>query len=126
MKVAQDFKGKVSSGVLTITYRLSPDFAFSTKAEDYQNVPAKIGYDHWKSFNISPGEWMVYISDFGSDHGLYWKIPAKVSPGDVQTLHMNVKGLTPFADKTITLAYPPGTGMFVVENVSVTSTQGAQ
>src|SRR5271163_1178698 len=29
-KVAQDFKGKVSNGILSITYKVSADFAFST------------------------------------------------------------------------------------------------
>ncbi|HEX4141646.1 MAG TPA: hypothetical protein VHY09_14960 [Candidatus Methylacidiphilales bacterium] len=119
-KVAQDFKGKAASGVLSITYKLSPDFAFSTKPEDYQNVPSKIGYDHWRAFNIPPGQWMVYISDFGSDHGLYWMIPAKT--GGEQTLHMKIQGLTPYADKTITLAFPPGNGMFIVLNVTMADT----
>jgi len=119
-KVAQDFKGKESSGILTITYKVSPDFAFSTKPEDYENVPDKIGYDHWKAFNIPPGQWMVYLSDFGTDRGHYYMITPK--PGtDVQSLHAKIPGLTPFADKTITLAFPPGTGKLVILGVSMVS-----
>jgi len=122
-KVAQDFKGKEADGILTITYKVSPDFAFSTKAEDYQNVPGKIGYNHWNPFDIPAGQWMVYLSDFGTDRGHYYMMTPKTGTSEVQTLHAIVPGLTPYADKTITLAFPPGTGMFIVLSVSMKSGQ---
>ncbi len=123
VKVAQDFKGKVSSGILTITYKVSKDFAFSTKSEDYVNMPDKIGYDGWKAFDTPPGTWVVFLSDFGSNHGEYYELAPKGAPGEVQTYRAKIKGMTPFEDKTITLAFPPGTGMLVVLSVSMTSTQ---
>ena len=120
-KVAQDFKGKVSSGILTITYTTSADFSFSSKPEDYQNMPDKIGYDGWKAFNTPPGKWIVFLSDFGSNKGEYYELTPKPGPG-VQTYRAKIKGMTPFEDKTITLAFPPGSGMIVILGVSMEST----
>jgi hypothetical protein len=123
VKVAQDFKGKVSNGVLTITYKVSPDFAFSTKPEDYQNMPDKIGYDGWRAFNTPPGTWVVFLSDFGSNRGSYYEIKPKTGSSDVQIYRANIKNMTPYEDKTITLAFPPGAGTLVVLSVSMTSTE---
>jgi hypothetical protein len=119
-KVAQDFKGKSAGGVLTITYMASPDLAFSTKPDDYVNMPGHIGYDHWKPFNTPPGDWIVFISDFGSEHGTYYMIQPKLGSSAPQTYRARVTGLTPLEDKTITVAFPPGDGKLVVLNVSLT------
>jgi len=120
-KVAQDFKGQVSSGVLTITYKVSSDFAFSTKPDDYVNMPDKIGYDAWLAFNTPPGTWVLFLSDFGSSHGTYYEIKPKTGSTDPQVYRARIKGMTPGADKTVTLAFPPGSGTLVVLNVSMTS-----
>ena len=84
-KVAQDFKGKAASGVLTVTYKVSPDFAFSPKPDDYVNMPDKIGYDGWAAFNTPPGTWVVFISDFGSSHGTYYLLTPKTGSSAPQT-----------------------------------------
>ncbi len=120
-KVAQDFKGKVSSGVMTITYMISKDFAFSTKPDDYVNMPGKIGYDAWQTFNTPPGAWVVFLSDFGSSHGTYYEITPKPGSSAPQTYRARIQNMTPYENKTITLAFPPGAGMIVVLNVSLTS-----
>jgi hypothetical protein len=120
-KVAQDFKGKVSNGVLTITYKVSSDFAFSDKPDDYVNMPGKIGYDAWKPFNTPAGEWVVFLSDFGSSRGHYYELKPKLGSTDPQTYTSRIEGMTPFEDKTITLAFPPGAGTLVVLSVSMMS-----
>jgi hypothetical protein len=120
-KVAQDFKGKVSDGILTITFKVSKDFAFSTKPEDYVNMTDKIGYDGWKALNSPPGSWMLLLTDFGSHKGFTAPIAPKPGIGDVQTWRAGIKGMTPFENKTITLAFPPGNGTLVVLGVSLTS-----
>ena len=118
--VAQDFKGKIASGTLTITYKISPDFAFSTKADDYVGIPAHIRYDLWQPFNTEPGTWMCLLSDFGgTPHGTYIQIKPKPGSSDVQTMRTRVSGLTPLENKTITLAFPPGTGTLVVLSVTL-------
>jgi hypothetical protein len=119
-KVAQDFKGKLASGVMTITYMVSKDLAFSDKDDDYKNMPDHIGYDGWLAFNTPPGDWIVFVSDFGSSHGTYYEIKPKLGSTDVQTFQAPVRGLTPLQDKTMTLAFPPGTGMIVILSVSLT------
>jgi hypothetical protein len=122
-KVAQDFKGKVSDGVLTITYKVSKDFAFSSKPEDYQNMPDKIGYDGWRAFDTPPGKWVVFLSDFGSNHGTYYELEPKLGTDEVQTYRARIKGMTPYENKTITLAFPPGAGTLVVLSVSMNNAQ---
>lgn len=119
-KVAQDFKGKIASGVLTITYMVSPDLAFSDKPDDYVNMPHHIGYDGWLPFNTPPGQWVTFLSDFGSIHGFYSMVKPKLGSSDPQTYRTQIDGLTPLDDKTITLAFPPGTGTVVILGVSLT------
>jgi len=118
--VAQDFKGKSASGVMTVTYMVSPDLTFSTKKEDYLNMPDHIGYDAWAPFNTPPGKWIIFMSDFGSDHGSYYEVKPTLHSSDPQTFQTRIKGLTPFEDKTITLAFPPGSGMIIILKVSLT------
>jgi hypothetical protein len=119
-KVAQDFHGKGASGVLTITYMVSPDLAFSDKPDDYVNMPDQIHYDGWKPFDTPPGDWIVFIADFGSARGTYYEIKPKLGSSDPQTYRARVEGLTPLEDKTITLAFPPGNGNLVILNISLT------
>ena len=125
-KVEQDFHGKSASGVVTITYMVSPDLTFSTNLDDYANMPEQIHYDGWQAFNTPPGDWVVFIADFGSEggaHGTYWEIKPELGSSKPQTFRVQVKGLTPLEDKTITLAFPPGDGKLVILNVSLTDNQ---
>jgi hypothetical protein len=119
-KVAQDFKGKIATGVLRITFKVSPDLTFSDKPEDYLNMPNHIDYNNWRPFNTPPGQWVVLISDFSTDFVYYYPIKTKVGSSDVQTLEAPVRGLTPLGDKTMTLAFPPGTGTIVILSVALT------
>ena len=119
-KVAQDFKGKSAGGVLTITYMVSPDLAFSTKPDHYMNIPDLIHYDGWQPFNIPPGDWIVFITDFGSAHGTYYMIKPTLGSSSPQTYKARVTGLTPLEDKTITVAFPPGDGKLVILQISMT------
>lgn len=118
LKIAQDFQGNINGGTISVTYKLSPNFAFSDIPENYKNVPNKIGYNGWKPFGIKPGMWMLFISDFGSAHGTYYSIKPKAGTAP-QTIRCKITKLTPHEDKTITLAFPPGTGTVVILNVSV-------
>jgi hypothetical protein len=118
-KVAQDFKGKISSGILTITYMVAPDLVFSDKSDDYTNIPDKLGWG-WQSFDTPPGEWIVFIDDFNTTRGTYYTIKPKLGSSDPQKYQARVTGLTPLEDKTITLAFPPGSGNFIVLSVSIT------
>lgn len=120
-KLSQDFQGDIAEGVLTITYMVTPDFGLSTNADDYTNIPDHINDDGWKPFNGAPGEWILFISDFGTAraHGTYYKIKVKGGSG-IQVLKAKVKGLTPQEDKTLAIAFPPGTGSVVLLNVALT------
>jgi hypothetical protein len=119
-KAEQDFKGKVASGVLSVTYMLSPDLVFSTTPDDYVGIPNKLDWAAWRPFDTKPGSWMIFVSDFGSSHGTYYEITPKTGSSAPQVFKAKVSGLTPLEDKTITLAIPPGTGTLVILNVSLT------
>ncbi|MCE0483944.1 MAG: hypothetical protein LV479_06870 [Methylacidiphilales bacterium] len=119
-KVAQDFKGKLANGVLTISYMVSPDLAFSTKPDDYVNMPGQIDYNGWQAFNTPHGAWVLFLSDFGSSRGHYYTITPQLGSSKVQTLNLPVQDMTPYEDKTITLAFPPGKGTIVFLNVQLT------
>jgi hypothetical protein len=123
-KVAQDFRGKIASGVLSITYELSPDLAFSDKPGDYVNIPAQLNWG-WKPFNTPPGEWLIFISKFGDTAGNYFKIQPTPGSGDPQTRRFKMETLTPLEKQTITLVFPPGTGTMVILNVSLTDNSDA-
>ena len=118
IKECQDFKGKTADAVMTIVYTLSPDFAFSQKAEDYQNMPDKIGWDAWKPFDSPVGAWVVFISEIQAWHGETFYIQPQFGSKD-QTYRARVTGMTPWTQKTIALAFPPGAGMIVIKKVSL-------
>jgi hypothetical protein len=119
-KVMQDFHGKATRGVLKVVFQLAPDVAFSSKAGDYDDIPEQIHYPGWKPFSVPMGSFIVFIADLGSAHGTYYPIPAKLGVAGPQTVQASVSGLTPLEDKTITIAFPPGSGNVVLLNVSLT------
>jgi len=116
--VAQDFRGNIASGILTVTFKVSPDLVFSNKPDDYTNIPAQLSWG-WKSFNTPPGEWLVFISAQGDTKGKYYTIMTKAGSSDPQTVRFKVKALTPLDEQTITLAFPPGNGTIVILGVSI-------
>ena len=118
-KVAQDFKGRIASGILTVTYMVSPDLTFSDKPDDYANIPEKLGWG-WQAFNTPPGEWLIFIDDLNTTSGRYRLLKPKLGSSEPQTYRTKVSGLTPLEDKTITLAFPPGSGTVVILSVSLT------
>jgi hypothetical protein len=117
-KIAQDFKGNIASGVMTVTFKVSPDLAFSDKPEDYTNVPAQLGWG-WQAFSTPPGAWLVFTSSHGDTKGERYVVKPKTGTSDPQTVRFKVNDLTPLEDQTITLAFPPGTGTIVVLGVSI-------
>lgn len=119
-KVAQDFTGKITGGVLTITFMVSPDLAFSASGADYVGVPHKIGYDGWAPFNTTAGAFVFLISDFGSSTIWYNSVTPELGSSKVQTIKDKLTSLTPKEDKTITLAFPPGKGTIVILSVTLT------
>jgi len=118
-KVAQDFRGKIASGILTITYMVSPDLTFSDKPEDYTNIPSQLGWG-WKSFGTKPGDWMVFVSAMGDTKGVYYTMKPKLGASTPQTVKIKVNQLTPLEDQTLTLAFPPGNGTVVILNAALT------
>ena len=123
IKIEQDFRTKSSTLYLTVTYKVSPDLAFSTNIDDYTNIPSHIDYGAYRAFNLKPGNWLIFFTDFGGDKGLigtYTYIKPKVGSTDPQTFRDKITGLVPLEDKTLCIAFPPGTGTVVLLNVSLT------
>ena len=115
-KVEQDFDPGSGVGVLTVTYLVSPDTTFSTKPDDYSNMPGHLGWG-WKTFDIPPGCWMVDFTDSTGLKGMHDDIKLSGSPGTPQTIKMKIMA-TPHDKTTLTIAVPPGEGKFVVLSVT--------
>ncbi len=115
----QDFKGKTPTAILRITYVVAPNTSFSTRPEDYRNMPDKIGWDSWAPFNTPPGSFVVFISELAQAHGRYYLVHPKTSNPGEQHFQAPVNSMTPWSQKTIALAFPPGEGTVVVHKVSL-------
>jgi len=119
LKICQDFRGKTSNGILTISYVVSPDFAFSQKPEDYQNMPHKIGFDGWQAFDAPVNSWVAFISDIAGGKCRYFFIQPETGSTKEQTFQGSLSDVTPYSTKTIALAIPPGQGMIVIHSVQI-------
>jgi hypothetical protein len=117
-KIIQEFKTQSSEGTLNITFKLAPNTAFSSKDEDYTNVPHSIGFDAWLPFNGKKGGWMTMVSDFAKMRLFYDTIIPK-GGNDPETFSETVSSLIPEDEKTICLAFPPGTGAVILLHVSL-------
>ena len=118
-KIVQDFRTDSSSVTLHITYKLSSDATFSTLDDDYVNVPHSIDFDAWAPFNGKKGGWMTMVSDFTKARIFYNNVMPKPGSTDEQTVTETINSLIPEDDKTICLAFPPGTGAVILLHVSL-------
>lgn len=118
VKIYQEFVGQGDKLSLSLQYKFSKDLSFSIKPEDYENVTHSIGYDGWRAFQIPLRTWCLMISDFGPDHGRYYKIASKFGTDEVQTLTATVPGKDE-EKKTLTICFPPGQGTVTLLKVSV-------
>jgi hypothetical protein len=124
-KVTQDFDGKVGHYILTINYSVSPDLKFSQVADDYTNVPGKVGFSRLNPFNSDPGEWAVVINDLGALHYNYWKITPNLTTG-VQSVKANVNlDSDDSYKKGFYLLFPPGSGVITLQGITLVPQNGA-
>jgi hypothetical protein len=117
--VAQDFKTKTNHGSFSITVRAAPGLTFSEKPEDYTNIPDKLGWG-WVSFDTPLKKFLVFISELNANTGAYNTIGPKLDTSEPQTFHLSFPDLVPAESKSLTLAFPPGEGNFIILNVSMT------
>ena len=117
-KVYQDFTGVGNKLTIKVDYQLSADASFSTNGKDYDNVSHAIGYNAWKPFHIPVGTWVLMMSDFGPDKGRYYTITPKFGSTETQSFTVNPPGKDQ-EKKTLTLAFPPGTGTVTLLKISV-------
>ena len=117
-KAEQEFTPHISDGVLKISYKVSPDFALSTIADDYANPSGALGWG-WKQFKTPPGSWLIFFSSNGGTKGHYYEVKPQPGNAAVQTIQVKVGQMTPGDENTITLAMPPGTGTIVFLGVSL-------
>jgi len=118
-KECQDFKLKGTTAVVKIRYVVSKDFLFSTKAEDYANVPNAIGWGHWKPFTGEPGSMVLMISDLEGHYVHYSFVKPDPQSDQEQGGELTIQGLTTGTTLTLAIAFPPGKGMIVIKKVSV-------
>ena len=115
--VAQEIRPSTGGGVLTITYKFSKDLTFADNPDYYTNIPAQMGWG-WQPFGGPPGSWLIDITDSTGTKGFHDLVKPKTGSSDPQTFQMNMSGLAPHDETTLTLGFPPGTGMVVILSVS--------
>lgn len=124
-KITQEFKGdKGTYYSLAVTYKVSPDTTLSNKADDYTN--AGNGFDFegseiWVPQSIESGRFWWTVHDLDDDGGYQETCSPKLGSSEPQTIQDHGRTMTPFTRKMIFIAFPPGNGIVVLLNVSVTS-----
>jgi hypothetical protein len=119
-RVHQDFRPLSSGGTLNITYKFSDGLTFSTETNDYLNVPALMGYQGFRPFNIAPGTWVALFIETARNEMDYYTITPKTGT-DTQTYQGQISDLVPRVDKSIMLAFPPGSGTITLYHVGLDS-----
>jgi hypothetical protein len=118
-KVTQDFESKIGEFLLSITYSVSPDLKFSTRPDDYINVPSLLKFSRLKPFDAEPGKWVIIINDLGAMRYTYWQIMPKNDPSAAQTVTCTVHVDSDDGDKGFYLIFPPGDGSITLKNISL-------
>jgi hypothetical protein len=116
LKITQDFRPLIAAGTLTITYKLSDDFAFSSDYDDYKNVPQSIDYGSYEPFDIPRGTWVVTFLEQSTTELKYYVVKPKAGT-DPQTYTVRIEGLIIRDDKVLCLAFPPGKGTLTLLHV---------
>jgi len=120
-KIVQEFRTQYSTLIMDVAYKLSSDYAPSSTDADYQNVPHQVGFDHWRPFNANPGGWVAMVSDFDKERLTFFKIKPNAGGADQQEFKGKIQALVPENEKTICLAFPPGTGAIILLKVSLSN-----
>jgi hypothetical protein len=124
-KVVQDFRGnKDTHYCLTVTYQYAPGLTFSTKPENYTNIPKQVsfeGSEHWAPFDIPAGQFFVTVDDIADMKGYWEKVVSKLGATETQKYVDPGQPMNPDSDKMVAIAFPPGTGTVVLLGISVTS-----
>jgi hypothetical protein len=124
-KVTQDFDGDIGQYNLTVTYAVSANLSFSTKQEDYVNIPSLLNFNNLMPFSSMPGNWVVIVNDLGAMHYTYWKIVPKLDGSGTQTFTAQIQLDSPAAQKKgFYLCFPPGNGYINLLGISLTPQGG--
>jgi hypothetical protein len=119
IKIVQEFRTPSSSVTLNVTFKLAANTTFSTKEEDYVNVPHAIEFDGWLPFNGKVGGFMTMLSDFTKSRIFYDTVMPKFDSTDQQTFQSTINSLIPEDEKTLCLCFPPGAGAVILLHVSL-------
>lgn len=109
---------------IVVSYRLSPNITLSKDPADYTEISKRIqipGFENFGSMFIPPGQFYGTVGDPSSTSIAMEVFSPKHGSGDVQTYQHTYPPIPAFGNKTVALAFPPGTGTVVILSVVVTS-----
>ncbi len=120
-KVSQEFYGKAGKFLLTVTYEGSPDLKFSTRNDDYANVPGQLEVTpSLVPFDGNLGQWNLIVIDVGAGRYRYWAITPKSNATGVQTVTTHLKfNSDDSVKKSFYLVFPPGEGFINLKSISL-------
>jgi hypothetical protein len=109
---------------VVVTYKVSPNLTMSKDAADYAEISKKIqipGFENFGSIVIQPGEFYGTVGDPNSTSMAMEVFAPQLGTSDVQTYQHTYPPIPALGNKTVALAFPPGTGTIVILSVAVTS-----
>jgi hypothetical protein len=119
-KITQNFRTKTNRLIMTVVYVLSPGLTFSDRDEDYTDIPKQIDNELYRPFNLGKHQWLALFTDFGNGaKGTYYRLNTKLGSTEIQVIRAPVSQLSPLEDEVLTIAFPPGQGNVVLQNISL-------
>ena len=121
-KVTQDFHTDAVKLAIVITFNSSPDVKFADTLDAYKNQTDDLRL--WPvPLNYSAGEFFYGILDDSKRiwFGGFGEISALKGPHP--TLEHNLDNAAISNNKTIYLAFPPGTGSIIIKSISITASE---
>ena len=124
-KISQNFHGdKGTHYALNITYKVLPGTTLSDKADDYTNMADHVrfeGYENYGMVTIEPGRFWIMVTNFDDGRGYEERFAPNLGTTEVQKIDDPGVPMSPSGRNMVTVAFPPGTGTFVILSISITS-----
>ena len=109
---------------IVVTYKLSANLTLSKDPAAYAEISKRIqipGFEDFGSMTIQPGQFYGTLGDPSSTTIAMEVFSPKLGSTEVQTYQHTYPPIPALGNKTVALAFPPGTGTVVILSVIVTS-----
>jgi len=124
-RVYQTFPDQGTLNSIEVSYKLSPGLTVSQNPADYENIRDHLqitGFENYRSLRMSPGQFYGTLGDPSGNNIIAMEVfSPQLGSTDVQDYQHSYPTVTPSANTTFALAFPPGTGTVTLLTAFVTS-----